>query len=85
MNFYTLKYINLFNIVFLVIIFVLLMLFSSCASVQYGDFSYTRIGDQNIDLAITRDGATFHLIQFSDAQALEEFLKALVNVTGRLP
>jgi len=65
---------------------VLVLLFSSCATVKYGDFSYTRLGDQNIDLAITmQDGSSFRLIQFSDAEALEEFLKALVNVTGKLP
>ena len=67
------------------IILLLLMFSFGCATVKYGDFSYTRLGDQNIDLAITRDGATFHLIQFSDAEALEEFLKALVSMMGKLP
>ena len=66
-----------------VLLIIVCLAFVGCASVQYGDFSYFRIGDQNIQMHIrTADGAEFDMIQFSDADALESAIKAVIEAMG---
>lgn len=73
--------------------FILLMFMSvalaGCSTISYGDFSYTRLGDQKIQgLQVEKDGDKIIVkleSQQSEGEALIEALRIIGALTGPAP
>jgi len=69
----------------LILLIFMSILLAGCSTISYGDFTYTRWGDQSIQgLSVTKDGAKIIVkldSQKSDAEALIEALKIINALT----
>lgn len=65
------------------------LMFAGCSTISYGDFTYTRWGDQKIQgLHVEKDGNKIIVTlesQQSEATALIEALKIISALTGPVP